>query len=426
MTISKLSSTTKTIEFTDKKWSGKKKARRHRLALKLRGVEIPFNESKGAFIRDGRQVTVKLGKVEMKSDQFEVTRNGQTVITVAFVEKPADVHSDIAPTRAPNAPILAESPFDAKQARAHQEAWGKYRSVPVVQANSIGLKLRLIPPGEFIMGRSGPVSDGSKRHSHPVRISRPFHIGVSEVTVGQFRKFVDATDYKTEAETDGVGGVTMSPSSTQTTKRPDINWRNWWEGQTEDHPVVNVSWNDAVAFCNWLSEKEGLTYRLPTDAEYGYASRAGTTTRHPFGEQIEDLHAVANLRDKAHTDMFGPDERKGSSGSWDDGFALTAPVEFFPANNFGLRDMPGNVNEWCSDWSGLVFEPTLQTDPQGPATGTRRILRGGNFLEPPSKFASSHRGSFYPTSCHCGWGLPCCVRVDPGHREGIGSRRLSS
>ena len=322
------------------------------------------------------------------------------------------------PKHVANAPPLAVAPFDAEQARVYQNAWADYQGVPVEQTNSIGMMLRLIPPGEFIMGSLGPGSDSNERPEHPVRISRPFLIGASEVTVRQLRQFVEATGYKTEAETDDIGGTTMAPGSVQVKQRPDVNWRNWWEGQTENHPVVNVSWNDAVAFCNWLSEREGLTYRLPTDAESEYACRGGTTTRHPFGEQIDDLHAVANLQDKAFTDMFGRDK---NAGSWDDGFALTAPVGSFPANNFGLHDMPGNVTEWCLDWYGL-YEPTRQTDPQGATSGTRRVLRGTNFAAGVEGFVSSGRGSVRPSAPACLWGFRVARELDPNQKQGVDRR----
>ena len=151
--------------------------------------------------------------------------------------------------------------------------------------NTIGMKLTLIPAGEFKMG-SGESAEAtatfftktygatfltadSFRNEHPqhrVQITRPFYLGTYHVTRGQFRQFVKDTGYKTDAERGKTAGASED--------------RFWWNAaeQTDEHPVVNVSWNDTAAFCKWLSRKEGKTYRLPTEAEWEYACRAGTTT----------------------------------------------------------------------------------------------------------------------------------------------------
>ena len=113
---------------------------------------------------------------------------------------------------------------------------------------------------------------------HEVEITKPFHMGVYTVTVGQFRQFVKDAGYKTEAEKDGAGGWGYNAARKAFDSDQKYNWQNvGWE-QTDDHPVVNVTWNDAVAFCDWMSKKEDKQYRLPTEAEWEYSCRAGTTT----------------------------------------------------------------------------------------------------------------------------------------------------
>jgi formylglycine-generating enzyme required for sulfatase activity len=102
---------------------------------------------------------------------------------------------------------------------------------------------------------------------HRVRITKPLYLGVHEVTVGQFRRFVEAKSYRTEAEQDGKGGYGYNESTGNSEQDAKYTWRNCGFAQGEDHPVVNVSWNDAKAFCDWLSAQEGKTYRLPTEAE---------------------------------------------------------------------------------------------------------------------------------------------------------------
>ncbi len=165
--------------------------------------------------------------------------------------------------------------------------------------NSIGMKLVLIPAGKFLMGspkdEKGRVAD---EEQHEVEITKPFHMGVYTMTVGQFRQFVKDSGYQTEAEKDGEGGVGYNAGiKTYEGRKPHFNWKNTGFEQTDEHPVVNVTWNDAVAFCDWLSNKEGKTYRLPTEAEWEYSCRAGTKTRFYSGDDVDSLKAVANIGD---------------------------------------------------------------------------------------------------------------------------------
>ena len=187
---------------------------------------------------------------------------------------------------------------------------GKAQTPPVTRenvefTNSIGIKLEPIPAGEFLMGgqetaeelvkgfaayKRSPDFFADEYPRHRVRITRPFYFGKFEVTVGQFRKFVEAAGYKTEAETDGQGGWGYDPVTGKCNGRElRFNWKNTGFPQTDEHPVLNVTWNDAVAFCRWLSKKEGTTYRLPTEAEWEYACRAGTTTRYNNGDDPDEL-----------------------------------------------------------------------------------------------------------------------------------------
>ena len=198
---------------------------------------------------------------------------------------------------------------------AQHEA-AKASGVPVEITNSIGMKLVLIPAGEFMMGSAesaeevarafrdyGAPPAGLFKDEHPqhrVRITQPFYLGVHEVTVGQFRKFVEETGYKTDAEkgTGGIkGAVGVDAKTGEFGSSEEYSWRNAGFEQTDEHPVVNVSWNDAVAFCDWLSRKEGKTYRLPKEAEWEYACRAGTTTRYYYGDDPEGLASVGNVAD---------------------------------------------------------------------------------------------------------------------------------
>jgi hypothetical protein len=129
-----------------------------------------------------------------------------------------------------------------------------------VLTNTIGMKLVLVPAGDFLMGSPDTDKDAQddEKPQHRVRITRPFYLGMTEVTVGQFRCVVEATGLRTEAETDGKGGHGWNEAKATWEQDPKYTWRNPGFAQTDEHPVVIVSWNDAIAFCNKLSEREGL------------------------------------------------------------------------------------------------------------------------------------------------------------------------
>ena len=250
--------------------------------------------------------------------------------------------------------------------------------------NSLDMKFALIPAGEFLMG--SPVTDGEVKLlelQHRVRITRPFYLGVHEVTRGQFRRFVDATGYQTDAERDGDGGEGWIEAGMGYVQSSRYTWRNAGFVQSNEHPVVNVSWNDAVAFADWLSRKEGVTYRLPTEAEWEYACRAGTTTRYCNGDDPEGLVAVANIADGTLTTKYPNWATRypasfGPTVAAQDGFIYTAPVGHYNPNAWGLFDMHGNVMEWCRD--GF---------PVDGAGG--RVHRGGSWFNGPRLALSASR-----------------------------------
>ncbi len=245
-----------------------------------------------------------------------------------------------------------------------------------VFTNSIGMKFVLIPAGEFMMG--SPASEEERfddETQHQVRITKPFYLGMYEVTVSEFRRFVDDTDYKTEAEKDGEGGYGWNDAEGELDSGPEYTWRNLGFAQADNHPVVNVSWNDAVAFCAWLSKNEGRAYRLPTEAEWEYACRAGTTTRFYHGDGTEDLAAVGNVADASLKQRLPTADFAITSN---DGYVFTSPVGSFRPNDLGLYDMHGNVWEWCQDWyDEEYYGKSPMNDPPGPTTASGRVFRGG-------------------------------------------------
>jgi formylglycine-generating enzyme required for sulfatase activity len=272
------------------------------------------------------------------------------------------------------------------------------------RVNSIGARLVTIPAGSFERG-SRPGEDGRFDNEGPVRkvrISRSFEIGTTEVTNGQFRAFVEATGYVTEAERDVAGGFGIDFTTARVIQESGIDWRRpGFPGfePGDDHPVLLVSWNDAEAFCRWLSEREGRTYRLPTEAEWEYAARGGTDGPWWTGDDPGELRRAGNVADVS---LSAAMPAADWNAAWDDGHPFLAPVGSFAPNPFGLYDVHGNVWEWCADWYGSdAYAHGPDVDPSGPRTGSFRTIRGGGWFNPPRQQRSAQRIYFHPTFRYC-------------------------
>ena len=171
------------------------------------------------------------------------------------------------------------------------------------------MKLKLIQPGKFLMG-SPKDEEGcfdNEGPQHEVEITQGVLHGRYPVTKGQFAAFVQDSGYQTEAEKDGKGGHGLNLATATWELKPEYTWRHPGFSQGDDHPVVEVSWNDATAFCAWLSRKEGKTYELPTEAEWEYACRAGTTTRFWCGDTDASLQGNANIADASLKGKMDPE-----------------------------------------------------------------------------------------------------------------------
>ena len=224
---------------------------------------------------------------------------------------------------------------------------------------SINMKMVLIPAGKFMMGSPKDEKDRCDDEIlHEVTITKPFYLGTYLVTQEEYEK---------------VMGRNPSCYSATGAGRGKVIGRD-----TSRFPMEEVSWFAAVEFCKRLSElpeekNAGRTYRLPTEAEWEYACRAGTTTQFYFGDKITTAQANYDHRyDRPPT-----------------------PVGSFPANAWGLYDMHGNVEEWCQDWYGPYPQEKV-VDPQGPKTGERRVLRGGSFFDDASGVRSASRRNREP------------------------------
>jgi len=263
-------------------------------------------------------------------------------------------------------------------------------ATPKVVRNSIGMEMVEIPAGCFIMGQEGPSTDyHQNKHptefakpdwdeapAHKVTITKPFRMASTEVTLEQWRAM--EPDFRS-----GVG-----------------------------HPndaLSGISWHRAVKFCEWLSKKEGKTYRLPTEAEWEYACRAGTTTLYAFGDRLprgyQDWFGDRGRQRLYFTEEKLPEEYTQREDAKD------LRVARKPANPWGLFDLHGNVAEWCADWYG-PYEPAEQSDPVGRADGEFRVFRGGSHSSFSRLLRSANRGAWLPTHVSEGIGF----RVVEGER----------
>lgn len=219
--------------------------------------------------------------------------------------------------------------------------------------NSLGMKFILVPAGTFRMGSADAGARANETPAHDVILTQPYYLGTTPVTQEQYR---NVTGDSPSRFTQPAGG---GPK----------------------HPVERVSWQDAVRFCKTLSnlpEEHGRSYRLPTEAEWECAARAGGTTVFAYGDVL--MPAQANFDDT-------------SGGSLE----RTTEVGRYPANNFGLFDMHGNIWEWCHDWyDEAAYAGGTVRDPRGPAEGQFRVVRGGSWRSQRGTCRSAYRNALLP------------------------------
>ncbi len=310
-------------------------------------------------------------------------------------------------------PPHAVAPFDAAKAKEHQDAWAKHLGVPVEFENKLGMKFRLIPPGEYTMGSTPAeieaalqVAGGDARWRGHVQSEGPQHMVVLKQPVYMSVHEVTQKNYQAVMGTNPSFFAKPGPKKDLADKVAAID--------TVNHPVENVRWHDAAEFCIKLCQLENLKpfygragdavtfldgrgYRLPTEAEWEFACRAGTTTRFWCGDRDEELPPTAWIRE--------------NSGG------RTHPVGELKANPFGLYDMHGHVWEWVQDWwepnyyFQFAKEPAI--DPQGPpSTSGRRVIRGGHWSFTASICRSSDRFAESPAYRGAVLGFRVALSVD--------------
>ena len=316
----------------------------------------------------------RIAELEEKKD-WDATKKADTITAYEdFIKK------------YPNSPYLEL----AKHYRLQLESKTTFDDLP---------NMVFVQRGNFTMGSEK--GDKDEKPVHNVTLG-DFNIGRYEVTVAMFDAFVSATNYKTDAEK-GDGSSIWTGSNWA--KKAGINWRHDASGKSRpsseyNHPVVHISWNDAVAYCNWRSEEDGLQkvytisgnsvnanwnangYRLPTEAEWEFAAR-----NRGGNQKWAGAFSETNLSEYANYDTG---DKKGKEG-----YINSAPIGSFRANGLGLHDMSGNVYEWCWDWKA-AYTTSSQTNPHGPNTGTAKVCRGGAWSNKLSHLRCTNRYSYYP------------------------------
>ncbi len=309
---------------------------------------------------DGEDGTIMLGRLfdyaSTETDKYVANKWADVqkpVMLPQAVDKVALVRASDRRPLAANVPARSEMPADRP-----------LKPGPVI-TNSIGMKLALIPAGEFLMGSpDDEATRGSDEQQHRVRITRPFYLGVYEVTQEEYQKVM-----RTNPSWFSRGG----------TGKDDVSGVD-----TSRFPVEHVSWEDAVEFCRRLSAQDGREYRLPTEAEWEYACRAGTTTEYYTGSGEHALEDAGWYG--AYSTPVGNSQKR------------TNRVGQKRPNAFGLYDMHGNVWEWCSDWYDTsYYAKSPANDPQGPSTGSYRVLRGGGWFYHAVGCRSAVRDGYVPS-----------------------------
>jgi formylglycine-generating enzyme len=269
-----------------------------------------------------------------------------------------------------------------------------------------GTPLVRIPAGRFEMGstdfeiRSLVLAPGNEKRTaefqselprRSVDITHPFLLGMREVTVGEFREFVKAKRYVTQAELQ-ENGLGWNQAFGVGEEGPQYTWENPGWAQSDDHPVVLVAWIDAVEFCRWKTEREQVAYRLPTEAEWEYVRRDGTAP--VFNSKT--FSKYANVADMALTTKY-PDRL--TVEPINDDHVFTAPVASLVHNAYGLYDLTGNVYEWCADRYAPNYRGAAPVDPVGPAEGSLRVARGGSWNRAGAELrVTSRAGAADPSS----------------------------
>lgn len=282
------------------------------------------------------------------------------------------------------------------------QRYGRYDAgrllVDPLASGGQGPGMVVLPVGRFAMGsgREDARQRASELPQHTVQFKRGFAMSRTEITVGQFRSFVDASGYRTHTRGNRSAPV-YDERSGSIVERRGVTWRNDYAGKTasDDLPVVHVSWEDAVAYAQWLSEQTGARYRLPSEAEFEYALRAGSSGMFPWPGQVPPKGAE-NLTGARDASPSGRNWRNAFEG-YGDGHWGPAPVGRFAANALGLADINGNVSEWVADcWHDSYARAPRDGSAWVNPGCEKRVIRGGSWASSPDQSRSAFRAASAP------------------------------
>ncbi|NKB35704.1 MAG: SUMF1/EgtB/PvdO family nonheme iron enzyme [Gammaproteobacteria bacterium] len=257
-----------------------------------------------------------------------------------------------------------------------------------------GPSMIVLPTGEFNIG-SQINEDGRSSNEGPqkkVKVSQPVAISKTEVTVGQFRMFVEATGYVTEAERNPERGCRIFDDGWRW--ESGRNWKEHRYEQSDKHPVVCVSWDDALAYIDWLSLQTGQLYSLPSEVEWEYAARSGSQKARFWEEEHTNACRFANVSDLTRAQMSNLSRSPENIFVCEDGYAYSAPVASFDENAFGFNDMLGNVWEWTADcWNDNYDNLPQNGQPRLNGNCDNRVYRGGSWGNFPDLIRAAKRGT---------------------------------
>ncbi len=258
-----------------------------------------------------------------------------------------------------------------------------------------GPRMVVVPVGTLVMG-SPDSEPGHAKNEQPQRklnFERGFALARNETSVAEFRAFVEATRYHTDAEKSGSSAI-YDEKTGRMSKTRRVSWQRSYNGARarDNDPVVHVSWNDAQAFADWLRDETGKAYRLPTEAEFEYALRAGSASAYPWGDGAPP-GLIANLAGAGEISKTGRRWSQGF-GDYDDGYWGLAPVRSFDANGYRLHDLDGNVSEWVTD----CWHDNYLRAPETPVSWVNagcelRVIRGGSWGSAREQVRSAWRSS---------------------------------
>jgi len=360
--------------------------------------------SKYGYESQADMVIIKVDEVNKQFENVKLVEDKSVPAQTAVVQQQAAAPQQQVVSQQQSVPqqqTVPTTPTATNNATAQTSSRGN-RTFTV---NGVSFEMVEVKGGTFTMGATSEQESDAKsdeKPTHRVTLS-DYYIGKFEVTVGQFRVFINETNYRTDAEKEGWTWRWMNINNKWEKKKVNgINWMcdqdgNVLRSSEDNYPVLYVSWNDAVEFCKWLSRKTGYNFRLPTEAEWEYAARGGNKSKGYKYSGSNRINGVA---------WYG----NVSSNATANG--KPHPVGTKSKNEIGIYDMSGNVWEWCQDWYGN-YNSDSQTNPNGALNGSDRVARGGSWDNAARRCRLSDRSGALPSNRNYNLGFRIAMDSKP-------------